>query len=216
MRSSSQRTSLVVIALVVMVLGLMVGRAASESRAELATAASYRQSGQLVRAIEHYRRALRWSFPLNPYTGAAISALQECASESEAAGDPSTALLAWRSLLGGLSATRVLYEPESAATQRAKAQIARLEASAVDAPARTNASAEQEAEYLRQLEVDVAPDPLWGSVLLIGFATWIVSLVSLTRRGFDESGRLRWGPARASVWGALGGLIAFLLGLSFA
>ena len=125
-------------------------------------------------------------------------------------------LCSWRSLLGGLSTTRVLYEPQSVVTERAKAQIARLEASDIGGAAGTRVSAQQRAEYRRQLEVEVAPDPLWGSVLLIGFATWLASLVVLTRRGFDEAGRLRWGPARASILGALGGLLAFLLGLSFA
>lgn len=195
----------------------MVGRAACESSAELSRAEAARQSDQVLRSIEHYRRALRWSFPFSPHTPEAISGLEACAAESEDSGDVSAALLAWRSLLGGLSATRVPYLRPSSAEARAKAEIPRLEVLQSEASVRSGAALERQmAEYRRQLDVRVAPQPLWGTLLLLGFATWLVSLESLARRGFDEEGRFRWTAARMPLWSALGGWFAFMVGLAFA
>jgi hypothetical protein len=215
-KSFLQRPISIVMFVIVMTLGLMGVRAASEARSNLALAASYRHDGELLRAVEHYRRALRWSFLLSPYTDPAVSGLQACAAELEAAGDLSSALLAWRSLLGGLSATRVMVVPPSRSAERAKDEIARLEALEVVGAGRPGAAAEQTAKYRRQLDDRMAPHPLWGTLLLIGFATWVVSLASLTSRGFDRDGRFRWRLARGSVWSCLGGLLAFVLGLAFA
>ena len=45
---------------------LVTARTVSESRAELVTADDYEERGEVMRALEHYRRAMRWTFPLNP------------------------------------------------------------------------------------------------------------------------------------------------------
>jgi hypothetical protein len=212
-----KRASSLALGTLVLIVGIMIGRAAFEADQELAAAVSSRQSDQTLRAVEHYRRVLRWSFPLSPYTEKAISGLEDCAAEFEASGHLSDALLAWRSLLGGLSATRVPYLTVRPSAARAKAQIARLEAIQTESPVGSGAALEQQiAEYRRELEVQVAPDPLWGTLLLLGFAAWVASLDSVARTGFDEEGRFRWTSARASLWSAIAGFVAFIVGLAFA
>jgi hypothetical protein len=117
----------VAVAVVFVTLGaLLLWRVASESSAELAAAHAYRQEDQLAPAVEHYRRAIRWSLPLSPNTAEAVSALESIAAQLEADGEVAGALLAWRSLAGGLAATRFLYSGSNPSRENASDQIARL------------------------------------------------------------------------------------------
>jgi hypothetical protein len=208
----------VAVAVLTIALGVLLSwRVASESRSELAAADAYRHDGRLALAVEHYRRAIRWSLPFSSSTVEAVSALESIAAQLEADDDVAGALLAWRSLSGGLAATRFLYSGPNRARNDANDQIARLLAldrsPAIDA----NLSAEQlAADHRRLLREEVSPDPWWGTLLLLGMATWVGALVVLAWRGFDSTGRFRWAGARGPLWGALVGFASFALGLLFA
>ena len=196
---------------------LVVWRVASESRSEHAAEQGYRDGQQLALAVEHYRRAIRWSLPLSPDTAEAISALESIAVRLEAEADLAGALLAWRSLAGGLAATRFLYSGSNPARQNAIEHIARLLALDRSAAIDVNLSSEQlAADHRRLLSEDFSPDPWWGTLLLLGMATWVGALVLVASRGFDSSGRFHWASARGPVWGALLGFVSFVLGLLFA
>lgn len=205
--------AIAVIALVAMVLG----RVASESRTELAAANTYRANDRVVRAVEHYRRAIRWSLPLSSQTAEAVSALESIAAQLEADGDVAGALQAWRSLSGGLAAARFLYSAPNPSWENANDQIARLVAMDRSAAIDANLSVEQlTADHRQLLGEQVSPDPWWGTLLLLGMAVWVGALVLMAWRGFDSAGRFRWASARGPLWGALVGFIAFTLGLLFA
>jgi hypothetical protein len=212
-----ERGSLLAVLVLVALAILMVGRTVSRARAELGVADAHRQEGEIALAIEHYRRTLRWSFPFSPYTPAAIAALESIAGELENAGDGPGALLAWRSLAGGLAASRSSYVRTSDARDMAKDQIARLLSVHSDAAIDSSLSADKlEADHRRLLDEEASPDPLWSTFLLLGFAAWIGSLVLVIRQGFDSTGRPAWAGARRPLWGALLGFGAFVLGLLFA
>jgi hypothetical protein len=206
------------VAVVFVTLGaLLLWRVASESSAELAAAHAYRQEDQLAPAVEHYRRAIRWSLPLSPNTVEAVSALESIAAQLEADGEVAGALLAWRSLAGGLAATRFLYSGSNPSRENASDQIARLMAMDRSAAIDANLSTEQlAADHRRLLSDEVSPDPWWGTLLLLGMAVWVGALVLLAWRGFDSAGRFRWAAARGPIWGALVGFVSFALGLLFA
>jgi hypothetical protein len=208
----------VAVAVVFVTLGaLLLWRVASESSAELAAAHAYRQEDQLAPAVEHYRRAIRWSLPLSPNTVEAVSALESIAAQLEADGEVAGALLAWRSLAGGLAATRFLYSGSNPSRENASDQIARLMAMDRSAAIDANLSMEQlAADHRRLLSDEVSPDPWWGTLLLLGMAVWVGALVLLAWRGFDSAGRFRWAAARGPIWGALVGFVSFALGLLFA
>jgi hypothetical protein len=208
----------VAVAVVFVTLGaLLLWRVASESSAELAAAHAYRQEDQLAPAVEHYRRAIRWSLPLSPNTAEAVSALESIAAQLEADGEVAGALLAWRSLAGGLAATRFLYSGSNPSRENASDQIARLMAMDRSAAIDANLSTEQlAADHRRLLSDEVSPDPWWGTLLLLGMAVWVGALVLLAWRGFDSAGRFRWAAARGPIWGALVGFVSFALGLLFA
>jgi len=208
----------VAVAVVIIALGATVlWRVASESRKELAAAHAYRHDDQLALAVEHYRRAIRWSLPSSTNTAEAVSALESIARELETAGDVAGALLAWRSLAGGLAATRFLYSGSSPARENANDQIARLVALDRGAAIDANLTLEQlTADHRRLLSEEVSPDPWWGTLLLSGMALWVGALVLLAWRGFDSAGRFHWAAARGPIWGALVGFVSFALGLLFA
>ena len=199
------------------VLGTLGVRVLLEARAELASAEEFRARGNDRAASDHYRRALRWSFPVSPYETKASAALESIAREREGAGDPDGALLAWRSLLGGIASARHLYSRRDHTEERARDEIARLMGSR-GAPASDAGSESSDlvSEHRKLLEREIVPDPLWATFLLLGFATWVVSLLWLIRRGFDSSGRPSWPGARAPLVGAVAGFASFVLGLLFA
>jgi hypothetical protein len=202
---------------IIAVLALLFGRVASESRDELDAARAYRQDDRSDRALEHYRRSIRWALPLSPYHAEAVSELESLAMELEVEGDTELALLAWRSLSGGLAATRTFYSGSQPARERANDQIARLLAMDRSAAVDARLSAEQlAADHRRLLSDQLSPDPFWGLALLSGMAVWVGALVLLARSGFDSTGRFHWATARGPVWGALLGFVSFALGLLFA
>ncbi len=199
------------------VVALVAIRTVSQSRSELMTATSYDQAGEVMRALEHYRRAMRWSFPLNPYPAKAAIALRKMAEAFEVEGRIDDALLAWRSIAGSTAATRSLYSTTNAMREEAHDEIARL----VTAHQRTgiDAGADPEqlvAEHRALFDQGAWPDPFWGTVLLLGFAAWLGGLALTASRGFDATGRLQWATARAPFSGALVGLVAFVMGMLFA
>ena len=206
-------------AVVVIALGaLVLWRVASESRTELSAAHAHRRDRQLAarrRALPPGRFVGRC--PQSPNTAEAVSALESIATQREADGDVAGALLAWRSLSGGLAATRFLYSGPNPARENASDQIARLMALDRSAAIDANLSVEQlTADHRRLLSEEVSPDPWWGTLLLLGMATWVGALVLLAWRGFDSSGRFRWPAARGPIWGAVVGFVSFALGLLFA
>jgi tetratricopeptide (TPR) repeat protein len=217
MRFVHQRPVIVATIALIALVAHVLGRVAYESNADLAAAKAYQDANRIPLAVEHYRRAIRWSFPLSPYTSDAVSALQSIALQSEADGDVKGALSAWRSLSAGLAATRFLYSRSKPEIAHAHDQIARLVAMDRSAAIDANLSAGQlEADHRRLLGKEVSPDPWWGSLLLLGMAVWVGALTIMAWRGFDSAGRFHWASARGPLWGAMVGFISFVLGLLLA
>ena len=205
-------------ALVIVILVLVVGmRTVAESHSELATADAYEQGGEVMRALEHYRRAMRWAFPLNSYPARAATSLRHLAKDLEDEGRIDDALLAWRSIAGSSAATRFLYSTTNPMREEAHDEIARLIAAHQRTGIDVGADAEElAAEHRALLRESASPHPFWGTLLLIGFAAWVGGLVVTASRGFDATGRLQWATARAPLSGALAGFVAFVLGMLFA
>ncbi len=217
MNALRRREALLAALIVVALAGIMLGRAVIRSRAELETAERYQEEGQLARATEHYRRSLRWWFPFSPFRAEAASRLESIAAALEEEDDRAGALLAWRSLLGGVTASRFIYSSADPVAEHAKDEIARL--IVLEGGATIDASLSPEklaADHRRLLDREATPHPLWGTVLLLGFAAWIGSLVVVINRGFNSAGTLRWPAVRVPLYGALAGLVSFVFGLFFA
>ncbi len=203
--------------LVAVLFVLVAARTISESRSELNTANRYEESGDMMRALEHYRRAMRWTFPLNPYPARAARALRSVAKALEDDQRIDDALLAWRSIAGSSAATRFLYSTRNPTREEAIDEIARLVGAHQRAGTDVGAEAAGlAAEHRMLFEKGASPDPLWATLLFVGFAMWIGGLVFIASRGFDQTGRLQWATARGPLsWAALG-LVAFVFGMLLA
>ena len=217
MTSATKRAAATAVLAFSLVAVLAAGRTVWHAADELQTARTFRDAGNSRRAIEHYRRTLRWYFPLTPYESRATDALSTIARRAEDAGDVATALLAWRSLVGGLNARRFSYSASDPILERGKDEVARLLSLHGRVPIDAGMSVEQLREgHRRMLDRVPSPNAFWATLLLLGFAAWIASLVALTRRGFDTAGRIAWPASRSALWGAALGFVSFVLGLVFA
>ena len=205
MKGLSGRPGMVAGLLLLIVLVAVPVRVANEARSELAAAKAAAEAGDQTVAIDHFRRTLRWSLPFAHWDEQAVEGLESIARQREAAGDFEGALLAWRSIVGGLASSRTMFGSESKPVKRAKNQIARLAVDEDDA-----------GRYRALLDREIAPDPLGGALLVLGFFGWVVSLGLLIRYGFDHLGRPQFRSARGPLIGALAGFASFVIGLFFA
>jgi hypothetical protein len=199
------------------IISTVVIRAALESRAELSMGLEYERAGEPLRAIAHYRRALRWSLPFDGRTEHALESMRSLARSFEARGQIDDALVAWRSILGGVAATRFIATRRRPHREEAIEEIARL----VAEHQRTGIDADTDfvelvAEHRELLEKGTSPHPVWGTMLLVGFAGWLTGLMLTASRGFAPSGRLQWQRARVPLTAALLGWMVFVLGLVWA
>jgi hypothetical protein len=191
---------------VVFVLGVLVTRAVWEGRGALADGDAALARGDTRTAIEHWSRAARWYAPLAPHVEQAYERLEQVATQAEAAGDPETAVVAWRAVRSAVLATRAIYTPHAERRTRADARIAALMATQAAGPAPADAGATVAARtafYGKQLADDGAPSRAWALIALAGFGLWIGGAVHFARRGLDAADQL---VGRAA--GTSGGLIA--------
>ena len=215
--SRAGRLGLIVVFVVIAIVTASTVRVVTASRAELSRARLALQVGEVGRAIRHYRRAMRWYAPFSPYPGQARAALEKLARRLEAEADVEGAISAWRAVSGGSTATRVLWGGQDLVRERADDEIARLLAAhgrvPIDAGLERNAL---QSSHRLLLRGEVGADPFWGSLLLFGFAGWIVGLIACVAYGFDRSGRASWPGVRIPLSMALIGLFLSILGMLFA
>jgi hypothetical protein len=188
------------------------------SHDELALAERFRARGDIDTSIVHYRRAVRFYAPGNPYVSDALVALVRTARDAEAAGNPTRALAAWRAVHAGILAGRSFYVPHRDVLVEADAHIAAL--TAVDSPPVDVAHGQEgrRRAYLAALvrARDSDPSLFWTLVLLAGFAAWLGGALGLVLRGVDLEARLVRTEARRFGVIMLVGFFAFVLGLALA
>lgn len=170
-------------------------RVVLEARSEFSEAEAALSKAHTDEAITHYRRAIQWYLPANPYVERAIDRLGELAQQAERNGNRALALRAWRDLRGALYSVRSFYQPHRETVRRAEVRIAKLMAGLPKSSSQpTTADNERrsrlEAKYLTQLRRDYAPSPWWSALMVIGFLAWVGSAVAMIVRGFDAEGRL--------------------------
>ncbi|MGB5812807.1 MAG: tetratricopeptide repeat protein [Polyangiales bacterium] len=193
------------VVLVVLLGGLTLvvfARTLVESHAEVTLGDEYASQGETMRAVEHYRRAVRWAAPLNPYSRRAATALRSLAIALEEEGRLEEALLAWRSLLGSDNASGTPLSSPSGFRSEALERISALS---------PTPEASIEPSFDR-----IAPDPVWGTALVLGFAAWLAGLAFTALRGFDASGVFAWHLARSPLAVAAAGFGVFVLGMLLA
>lgn len=199
-------------------LAVLAVRVVVGSQDELHLAEQQRGRGDLDTAIVHYRRAIRFYAPGNPYVSDALVSLARIAREAERTGEATRALAAWRAVHAGILASRSFYVPHRDALVEADAHIAAL--TAVDPPPIdvANGEAGRRRAYLAALvrARDSDPSLFWTLVLLMGFAAWLSGALGLVLRGIDLEARLVQPGARRFAMLMVGGFFAFVVGLALA
>ena len=204
--------------LVAALLAVLAVRVVAGSHDELRLAERLRARGDVDTAIVHYRRAVRFYAPGNPYVSDALRALVDIAREAERAADTTRALAAWRAVHAGILTGRSFYVPHRDVLAEADAHLAALAAAdppPVDVP---HGETGRRLSYLAALERarDSDPSVLWTLVLLSGFAAWIAGSLGLVLRGVDLEARLCMPAAGRFATLMLVGFLAFVVGLALA
>jgi len=213
--SAGRYVAMTALSLLVLLL-VMSARAVLAARAEAAEASVALHAGDVDEAIVRLRSSARWYTPFNAYAYGSLVRLEGVAQNAEAHGEPTRALMAYRSMHAAIQATRSFFTPHTDMLARADEHIAALMAKEPAAPIEQNRTeAQRKADYLALL---VAKDPNPFGVLLAfaGFATWVGAAMAFLSWGVDAEGRILRIVARRSVLLLLAGWIAFAVGLRIA
>ena len=199
-------------------IAVLATRVVSASHEELRVADRLRTRGDVDSAIVHYRRAVRFYAPGNPYVSEALAALRQIAREADTADNEPRALSAWRAIHAGILAGRSFYVPHREALAEADARLAALAATdppAIDLP---HSEASRRRAYLAALGRAADRDPsLFPTLLLLaGFAAWVGGALGLMTQGLDLESRLLPSAARRFGTIMLVGFLAFVVGLALA
>jgi hypothetical protein len=187
---------------------LFGGRVLYSQRSHFIAAEEYYSAADWKLAIREYDSALHFYTPWSPYIGKSASRLWQIGEMFEKAGKPDWAMLAYSSIRSSFYASRSLYTPGQSWINRCDDKIASLNVAVlVKEGSLSPLQAEEEKEkYLHVLKVDRAPDPVWSALVEAGFFGWIISVLYIIRKAFDDSGRLLMRPA---LYGLLSFVITF-------
>jgi len=181
----ARRASFVLLVIVV-ILGVMTYRAVRDGQAALENSERAFDRGDLPNAVLYARKAVIAYAPGVPHVRAGVERLRAVAVGAEAAGDLSSARLAWGALRGALLEVRHLRQPLAADLGEADRNLARLSA-------RRSVSAPQEgADTAIRRELARVPGiAAWASALLsAGFLLAISGLGVVALAGVTREGRI--------------------------
>jgi hypothetical protein len=206
-----------VLAVAAVISAVLAVRVLISSHAELTEADRLREAGEVDAAIPRYRRAAAWYVPGNPYREEALARLVGIGQAAEDEGDVERALAAWRGVRAAVMTARSAIGPRDRRLSEADARLAELMSRVppTSADAELSAAARR-ARFARELAADPRPSPLWSLAVLLGFATWVLSLTVIALRGFDGEDRVRRRVVQAWGGGFILGFGLFVLGLLLA
>ncbi|MFC1838817.1 hypothetical protein ACFL1N_04495 [Thermodesulfobacteriota bacterium] len=179
-----------IIALIVIGLILIWGRAFYGSISDYHKAETYNNSNQIIRAINFYDRSIHWYVPFNIYIQKSAERLWEIGEEAEEKDDIKLALIAFRTIRRGFYASRSIYQPGSEWIKRCDARIDYLNGLVSNGEKAASGSSGIEKWPVTENRKDVNPNIAWTIILEIGFIGWIGSVIcfifSLSRTKEDE------------------------------
>ncbi|MBI5611040.1 MAG: hypothetical protein HY902_19365 [Deltaproteobacteria bacterium] len=173
---------------VAVVLTSLAIRATHEQRQAYARAVALEQAGDLWRAADEYRWALRWYTPWGPDHDRAAEALLQLGTQA-AASDPELAVQALDNLRSGLIAGRSLWQPRRDLVERCSQTLPGL----LVQVAQRRGDRRDPAKLLGQFTADYRRPIGVGSgvslAVALGFLVWLGGLVGTARRGWNADGR---------------------------
>jgi hypothetical protein len=174
------------------VLGAAAARLIVEGRSELASSEAAWAAGDSFGAAAHARAAARAYVPYASYVRSAYRKLRFIAVQSEARGDPEAALFAWRAMRAAAIGSRTVLGAHDRERAAADAAIARLSSTSGVRPTMAGASSDEPGRPSTPalLAIEVPPRSGWGGLLLGGVALWVAGWMRLTKRSWNDEGRL--------------------------
>jgi len=155
-------------------------------------------SGQYVRAVTYFDRAMHWYAPLNPYVTKSAEMLWEIGTKAQERGDRRLALIAFRTIPTAFYGARHVLTPGKEWIKKSRARI------------RTLVDQEKEEGRNRQglppPSKKKAPGVIWSMAVVIGFLGWAGSAVGLIIFGIGKKG------GRSPFWNAIPPWTALIIG----
>jgi len=202
LRVSPLRRVLPWLVVVLVALGLLVGRVVWSAHSELAQGRAAFESGDREAAVVHLNRAAHWYAPGNPYVTDALDELLQIARQAEMEGQVELALAAYRAIRSSCLGTRSFYTPHADRLRQANRRIAGLMARQTPAPMdRSKLANQRRDEYLALLENVEEPHPLWSILACLSFLVWVGGVFGFILRAFDSE--LALNRRAAARWGSV-------------
>lgn len=162
--------------------------------------------------VRHWRRAMAYYLPGNPWVRQAKDSLWQTASEAIARGDEATALNALYQLRGAILSLRGVYQPFSECLPSINQQIVALLAHQQQG-SDNQKNPSDTARFAQRLANPPAPHPVWTGLGLLGFFIWTIGALGLLLWGINSDLtiiRHRFWPLLLLI---LTGLVIFGVGL---
>jgi hypothetical protein len=176
------------------------------TRAFYAAGHAYRQAEEYLKASNHveaialFDRSIRWYAPFNPYVRKSVDRLWEMAVSAELEGDPSTALMALRTIRRGFYSARNLCDPGTDWTEKCDARIRKI-IEAEDAKRNGNVPDDGRRLFPSKNHVINTPHTGWSMVVILSFLGWIGSAIGLVSFAFRDGLRPKFEASQLVIWG---------------
>jgi len=197
-----------------LLLGL-VARMLLGARAEMHHAAAAATRGDQRAEVQHFRRAMAYYLPGNPWVRRAHDALLQVGIRAMDRGQNEIAADALEQLRSAILSLRGISRPFSRTLPEVNRRLAALRSHEPQA-APALRTPEGERRLLLRLEHPPEPEPLWAGLGLAGFLVWVASAFLLLYRGIRPDAAL----VRRRFWPLLGimvgGMALFCLGMAWA
>lgn len=195
------------IACIIVVL-MIWGKVLYMQRSHFIKAEGYYRASQWKLAIREYDDVMHAYSPLSPYVEKSASRLWKIGKMFEKEDKSMWAVDAFSAIRSSFYASRSLYTPGKGWIEKCDYEIASLDVKMLikDGSIKPENAASEKAKLLYVMRVDRAPAPGWTVAAEAGFFGWVVSVVFMIFRGFDEGGKLR---SRQAVYGLLSFVMFF-------
>jgi hypothetical protein len=202
-----KQRAIIIAAIVLAGLAALGIRVVREGRSALAEGDDALEAKRPGDAIAAWETAARWYLPGAPHVDEAYDRLLDFARTHNS-------LTAWRAVRGAALATRSLWTPHEADLAEANAAIAQLSADDPDA-ARAGGTDRglRVAWHAGQLASDPRPSRPATALAILGIISWLAGIAVLIRRGVDDDNKLVRRNALVGAAMAVGGVLAWAVGL---
>jgi len=188
-----------IMALVVICLSMIWGRALYGSKKAYQQAETFLESNQTIKAITFFDRSIHWYTPFNPYVERSAERLWNIGKNAENKEDTKLALIAFRTIRGGFYSTNSFYKPGREWIKKCDIQINQLMQLELRKRG-TPDSSKVKGGYITERQKDPSPSIFWTIFLEIGCLGWIGSVMGFIMFILGRKGESKYSTFSSLVW----------------